>query len=333
MAARKKNEIPDSEMKEQKVPRKQNPTADPLEPSKRFLAKGEVIESDYGRIILPDNDDETVDELTRLLALKREKQVDIAQSKISGRILSDTLVAVEKVPGDFNRAILYHGDIKVIIPGQFFFPDPEMDQHDCNFLLARRVGARIDYVIDAYEKDETGEIVVAAGNRRTAMQKKAAIWMIGSETQQPKIQPGDITQARVLSVEDEGYMLECGGLEAYIPETRIRLNQGQSTLIRITEKTNRKGVPSFRGQILDVGGTRASIKASDIILRSKYLGNITNITNDGVFVAISGGVSCYCTFPETKSLRIGQRVSVYVTSRSSRRDDVVLGRILYIAED
>lgn len=296
----------------------------------RYLGRDEVLMSEYGQIIMPDNDAETVDELTRLLAQRRENQIDIAQSKISGRILSDTLIAVEKVKGGYGRGILYHGDVKVIIPGENFSPREGLSVKVCNTFLSKLVNTRVDYIIDAYEKDDAGDIVVAAGNRRAAMKKKAEIWMTGTETQAPKINEGDIAQARVLSVEEEGYVLECGGVEAYIPERNTRLTQDQITLVKITAKTERDGVPSFRGEIM--GHASEGLRATNIVLRSKYSGVISSITNDGVFVTLNGGVPAYCRYPADRSVRVGQKCSIIATSLSDRNRDLVLGRIVYVQE-
>ena len=123
-------------------------SAEPLVESakvQRYLRHDEYIATDFGRVITPDNDEETLNGIAKILSRKRETELDIAQSKVGGYILSDRVFSIVKNKNTYSNVIVYHGKIKVIIPGNLFFTK-EYSIDRCNKEIDRRIGSKIDYI-------------------------------------------------------------------------------------------------------------------------------------------------------------------------------------------
>ena len=300
-----------------------NVSAEPLvEPAKaqRYLRHDEYIATDFGRVIIPDNDEETINGIAKILSRKRETELDIAQSKVGGYILSDRVFSVVKNKGSYSNVIVYHGKIKVIIPGHLFFTK-EFSVDRCNREIDRRIGSKIDYIIRSYEKNETGDIVVALGSRVDAMRAKAAIWFTGANGDAPKLAAGDITQARVVSEHDYGVVVETGGVETFVRYTpgMEPARKGDPILVRInTINKTEDGEITFSATQFTNDGENAGVPSGDFAVNSKCHGIVSGVTNDGIFIDLGGGVSCYSRFSAKNRPAIGQSVSVTITGQAKK---------------
>ena len=288
--------------------------------AKRYLRTDEYIETDVGKVVMVDNDDDAINEITKILSKKRESELDITQSKVGGRILTDRVFAVEKKKGDYNNVIVVHGkNIKVVIPGNMFFTQ-EYSVERCNRELDRRIGSKIDYIVKNYEKNDAGDIVIALASRADAMRAKAEVWFIGKDGDAPKLLVGDIVQARVVSEPAEGFVAETGGVETYVRYTTgsDRVSKGSNTLIRINAiNRTESGEISYRASQFSAINGGFGATTSDFSVKSKYHGIVSSITNDGLFVDL-GGVYCYCKFSSSDRPVLGQSVNVQITGMSKK---------------
>ena len=89
----------------------------------------------------------------------RDAMLDLVESMRTRRYLTDTIQGVEKSSsGGEPRAVLYHGDFKVIIPASLCVTLPK-DLRDLtpfevyHYLLSKRLGSEIDYVVKGIDPD------------------------------------------------------------------------------------------------------------------------------------------------------------------------------------
>lgn len=311
----------------------QEPASPPKPAPQRYLRPDEYIKTPWGRVIITDNREEAVDEIVKLLNRKREIELDVAQSKVGKRVLTDTVFAVEKRKGDYNNAVVVHGkQVKIIIPANMFFTqDYSMEQ--ANKELDRRIGTDVDYIVTRYDTNDEGEIVVALASRAEAMRANAEIWFKGANGDAPKIQVGDIVQARVLSTFDYGFVAEVGGVETFVsyPRNAEPVEKGTNTLLHVLTIKTDSGDVSIRTEMYNASGAGFGSTADDFVIGSKYYGAVTGVRRDGFYVDLGNGVSGYCSYKAKTNDRptIGQRVSLTVT-KAGREKDFLFVRLNHI---
>lgn len=102
----------------------------------------------------------------------RNDLLDLMESLKSKRILTDTIQGIER-PADNplrSLAVIYHGDIKVIIPAEEAVEPPEdfrgrLPEDVLHYMLTKRLGAEVDYIIMGID----AAAGVAVGSRLEAM--------------------------------------------------------------------------------------------------------------------------------------------------------------------
>lgn len=253
--------------------------------------------------------------------------IDLTESLKTGRVLTGTLEGVEE-PEDKSKnslAVVYHGNYKVIIPADDVVTEPtdlrgQSPQAVMHYLLTKRLGAEIDYVVKYVdEKTET-----AMASRLDAMSERRKRYYFGTDKNGADILfEGVCAEARVVSVIRTGIFVELFGIETFIGLRELSYQRisnaadyfqtGQRILVKILrlDKTdkNRVTVSLSVKQATDNPYEKALKRYA---VGNRYVGTVSMVDKNGVFVALDGGIDCLCSFPKRGRPPRNARVTVKI---------------------
>lgn len=265
----------------------------------------------------------------RLDALKTLKD-----SMENNTILSGKVNGVERI-SNMPVAVTYYRGLKIIIPAVEFMDftikegqNPEQLMH---FLIGKRLGSEIDYIIKAVNEDTD----IAIASRKEALEIKKSKYFFNKDNDEYLINEEDIIETRVVAVMQAGVIVECFGVETYIPPKELAYQRvsdsadlfsvGDRVLMKITNLVRNDKDKSIKLQ--------GSIKLAydnhigEIIKRFNigdiYTGKVTMIDGLNVFVMLDGGIDVLCKYPDygMKPI-IGSEVSVRITLKNEEMNRV-----------
>lgn len=226
----------------------------------------------------------------------RNDLLDLLESQKSRRILSGTLQGIEKPEDNPKRslAVIYHGDYKVIIPVEELIEPPQ-----------------------DYRGMQPEDVMLYLLQKR-----------LGAEV-------------RVVSVIRAGMFVELFGVETYIPLRELsyqrwmdatgHFQSGQRTIVKILDVDR-----SDRNNIRVTASVKqASENPYEKALRrytvgNRYVGTVSMVDTNGVFVALDGGIDCLCSYPKRGRPPRGARVTVRILG-VNHESNRVWGAITHIA--
>lgn len=271
--------------------------------------------------------------------------LDLIESLKTGRILSGTIQGVERA-SDKNvhtLAVIYHGDFKIIIPAEEAV-DPPSDYRDQNpddvhhYMLTKRLGAEVDFIIKGIDP----EAKLAVASRLDAMKAKRKQYYLGSDHDgNYHLYPGICAEARVVSVIRAGIFVDLFGLEIYIPLRELSYQRmmdassyyqpGQRILVKVlsvdrSDRNNLKATASVK-QATENPYEKALRRYS---VDNRYVGTVSMVDTNGVFVALDGGIDCLCSYPKRGRPPRGARVTVRILG-INHETNRIWGAITHIA--
>lgn len=253
--------------------------------------------------------------------------LDLIESQKTGRILTGTIQGVERSSDNPNRsfAVLYHGEFKVIIPSEEAV-EPPADLRGrslgdvLHYMLTKRLGAEVDYIIKGIDP-QTG---LAVGSRLEAMRARRKEFYQGTDRSgNYLIYAGVCAEARIVSVIRAGIFIDLFGLEIYIPlrelsyqrwmDAAAHFQPGQRILVKVLEmdrsdRNNLKVSASVK-QAAENPYEKALRKYS---IGNRYVGTVSMVDENGVFVALDGGIDCLCSYPKRGRPPRGARATVRI---------------------
>lgn len=274
---------------------------------------------------------------------ERNDLIDLLESLRAGKILTGTVQGVERSSDNRSMAIVYHGAFKIVIPAEEAVTPPD-DFRDkspddvMHYLVTKRLGAEVDFIVKGIDKEAN----VAVASRLEAMKAKRKQYYFGTDREGNNfLYSGQCAEARVVSVIRAGIFVDIFGLEVYIPLRELSYQRimnateyfrpGQRIIVKILEldKTNRNDIKVI-----------ASVKQSaenpyEKALRrytvdNRYVGTVSMVDTNGVFVALDGGIDCLCSYPKRGRPPRGARVTVRILG-ISRETNRIWGAITHIA--
>ncbi len=275
----------------------------------------------------------------------RNDLLDLLESQKSRRILSGTLQGIERPEDNPKRslAVIYHGDYKVIIPVEELIEPPQdyrgMQPEDVMlYLLQKRLGAEVDYIVKGVDTDAK----LAVASRLEAMHAKRRQYYYGTDNDGNNfIYAGVCAEVRVVSVIRAGMFVELFGVETYIPLRELsyqrwmdatgHFQSGQRTIVKILDVDR-----SDRNNIRVTASVKqASENPYEKALRrytvgNRYVGTVSMVDTNGVFVALDGGIDCLCSYPKRGRPPRGVRVTVRILG-VNHESNRVWGAITHIA--
>lgn len=255
----------------------------------------------------------------------RDNLIDLVESLKSDVLLSGTVQGVEQSPNNpYSLAVIYHGEFKILIPANEFMEEPD-DTHDkpketvLNYMMTRRMGAEVDYVIKGIDANAR----IAAASRLEAMRIKRRQYYFATDRDGNNIiHSGINAEARVVSVIRAGIFVDLFGQETYIPlkelsyqrllDAASQFQTGQRILVKILEverKNHDVRVLASVKQATENPYEKALRKYS---IGNKYVGTVSLVDTNGVFVALDGGIDCLCAYPKRGRPPRGARATVRI---------------------
>lgn len=271
--------------------------------------------------------------------------LDLIESLKTGRIISGTIQGVERASDKaaHTLAVIYHGDFKIIIPAEEAV-DPPSDYRDQNpddvhhYMLTKRLGAEVDFIIKGIDP----EAKLAVASRLDAMKAKRKQYYLGSDHDgNYHLYPGICAEARVVSVIRAGIFVDLFGLEIYIPLRELSYQRmmdassyyqpGQRILVKVlsvdrSDRNNLKATASVK-QATENPYEKALRRYS---VDNRYVGTVSMVDTNGVFVALDGGIDCLCSYPKRGRPPRGARVTVRILG-INHETNRIWGAITHIA--
>lgn len=273
----------------------------------------------------------------------RDKFLDLIESLKTGRYLTDRIQGVEKhSDGGMPRAVIYHGDYKVILMASMVVELPrDLRDREPNemylYMLQKRLGSEIDYVIKGIDSN-TG---LAVGSRKEAMINKRRHYYLNLTREGTyRVYEGLVCEARVMSVIPEGIFVDIFGIDVYIPlrelsYTRIPdamgyFEPGDRILVKITklDRSDPKNI-YVAASVKQVASNPTDKALEKIDIGGNYAGTVTMIEPNGIFVQLDMGAECHCKFPPRARPPIDARVIVSIDGVSMETKSV-WGKIIYV---
>lgn len=273
----------------------------------------------------------------------RDKFLDLIESMRTGRYLTDKLLGVEKHSnGGEPRAVIFHGDYKVIIMASMLVNLPrDLRDQDPNtvyhYLLTKRIGSEIDYVVKGIDSNSG----LAVASRKEAMENKRNFYYLTPTKQGTyRIYEGLCCEARVMSVIPDGIFVDLFGIDTYIPlkelsYTRLsdamgHFEPGDRILVKVTSlKRDNPDHIRVTASVKQVAANPLDKAIEKIEVGCNYGGTVTMTDSTGIFVKLDMGTECRCRYPYRARPPRGARVIVKIAGVDAGRR-LVWGNITYV---
>ncbi len=275
----------------------------------------------------------------------RNDLLDLVESQKTGRILTGTMQGVERAVNSKtgSMAVIYHGAFKVIIPAEeaVTLPDDTRGRSPdelYHYMLTKRLGAEVDYIVKGIDQQSN----LAVGSRLDAMAAKRKEYYFGTDRDgNHRIYSGICAEARIVSVIRAGIFVDLFGLETYIPlrelsyqrwmDAGLYFQAGQRVLVKVLE-VERSGKDQVRvvASVKQAGENPYEKALRMYSVDSCYVGTVSMVDMNGVFVALDGGIDCLCSYPKRGRPPRGARVTVRILG-INHESNRIWGAITHIA--
>lgn len=271
--------------------------------------------------------------------------LDLLESQKTGRILTGTIQGVERPADNPSRslAVIYYGEFKVMIPAEEAVEPPadyrgRLPEDVLHYMLTKRLGAEVDYIVKGIDP-KSG---LAVASRLEAMKSKRKAYYLGTDRDGNNLlYSGVCAEARIVSAIRAGIFVDLFGLEIYIPLRELSYQRwmdaaayfqpGQRILVKVLEVDR-----SDRNQIKATASVKqAGENPYEKALRrysvgNRYVGTVSMVDTNGVFVALDGGIDCLCSYPKRGRPPRGSRVTVRILGINNDSNRI-WGAITHIA--
>ena len=271
--------------------------------------------------------------------------LDLIESQKSGRILSGRIQGIEELPNNPNHsvAVIYHGEFKIVIPME------EAVELPANFggsngdevrrlMLSKRLGAEVDYIVKGLDQNAG----VAVASRLEAMRSRRREYYLGTDRDgNYRVYEGICAEARVVSAIRAGIFVDLFGLEVYIPlrelsyqrllDAASQFQPGQRILVKIlkVDRSDRDHI-KVSASVKQAGANPYEKAMRMYSVGNKYVGSVSMVDTNGVFVALDGGVDCLCSYPKRGRPPRGARVTVRILG-INHETNRIWGAITHVA--
>ena len=265
---------------------------------------------------------------------------ELQEAARTGRIMTGIIQGFERTNKDFSgsRVVVYHGSCKILISSMKLVEEPEdfhgKEKEEVYAAMAqKRIGAEIEFVVKTVDEKE----FTAVANRVEAMSiRKDNFYLKKSGI----IKEGACAEARIVAVTPFGVWAEIFGVESFINNRELgyqRIHQpseffqtGQRVLVKILSVKKDNGKVRVEASIKQAQENPFEKEIWKFAQGSMYLGKVTMVTERGVFVALDGGVECYCKMPTRGRPPRGARATVKIVNIDPVKSRVI-GFITHIS--
>lgn len=257
----------------------------------------------------------------------RNDLLDLIESQKTGRILTGTIQGVERQESNQSRslAVIYHGEFKIIIPAEEAVEAPEdfrgrLPEDVLHDMLTKRLGAEVDYIVKGIDP-QSG---IAAASRLDAMCARRKEYYLGTDRDgNYRIYSDLCAEARVVSVIRAGIFVDLFGLEVYIPlrelsyqrwmDAAMYFQSGQRILVKVlsVDRSDRSNI-RVTASVKQAGENPYEKALRRYSVGNRYVGTVSMVDTNGVFVALDGGIDCLCSYPKRGRPPRSSRVTVRI---------------------
>ena len=251
--------------------------------------------------------------------------LDLLESLKIGRVLTGTIEGIEFTEKHHSLAVTYHGEFKVIIPVEEAVVAPadfkERNPDDVLYeLLNKRIGAEIDYIIKGIDS-KTG---LAVASRLEAMKSRRKQYYFGTDRDGNNIlYAGVCAEARVVSTVRAGIFVDLFGIEVYIPLRELSYQRmmdastyfqpGQRIIVKVLDiDRNDKDDIKVKASVKQASENPYEKALRKYTINNRYVGTVSMVDANGVFVALDGGIDCLCSYPKRGRPPRGARATVRI---------------------
>lgn len=243
---------------------------------------------------------------------KKNTLITLNESLKSGKILTGTISGVEKLGKKGpSIAVIYMNDYKIMIPASECIDIPPAGDKDAQqyeqYLLSKRLASEVDFIVKCIEEDN--EIAVAS--RMEAMLRKRKEFLLETDKNGAYIiNPDSIVEARVVCTTRAGIIVEIFGAECYIPCRELSYQRiqdatqdffvGTRVLVKILsiDRNLETGMVNIEASVKQAQENPYEKAMKFYNEGDKYVGTVSMIDENGVFVALSGGIDVLCKYPD-----------------------------------
>lgn len=271
--------------------------------------------------------------------------LDLLESQKTGHILTGTIQGVERPTDNPSRslAVIYHGEFKVIIPAEEAVDPPEdyrgrLPEDVLHYMLTKRLGAEVDYIVKGIDP-KSG---LAVASRLEAMRARRKEFYLGTDRDGNNIlYSGVCAEARIVSVIRAGVFIDLFGLEIYIPlrelsyqrwmDASTHFQPGQRILVKVldVDRSDRNHIKAT-ASVKQAGENPYEKALRRYSIGNRYVGTVSMVDTNGVFVALDGGIDCLCSYPKRGRPPRGSRVTVRILGINNDSNRI-WGAITHIA--
>ena len=180
--------------------------------------------------------------------------------------------------------------------------------------------AEVDYVVKGVDQ-ESG---LAAASRLEAMALKRREYYFRTDRDgNYQIYEGIRAEARVISVIRAGIFIDLFGAECYIPLRELSYQRwvdaaqhyqpGQRVLVKVLEvDRSDRSHPRVSASVKQAMENPYEKALKKYVVGNRYVGTVSMVDLNGVFVSLDGGVDCLCTYPKRGRPPRGARATVRI---------------------
>lgn len=279
-------------------------------------------------------------------SLRKKALVLLNGSFKGGKILTGKISGIETLePNGPCVAIIYVDDFKVMIPAAECVDVPDSGDRDPKkyeqYVMSKRLGSEVDYIVKGIDAEHD----IVAASRKDAMEKKCKEFFLEKDKAgQYIIEEGACVEARVVCTTRAGIIVEVFGVEAYIPSRELSYQRvqdatqnfsvGGRVVVKILsiERNEEEGSVAISASVKQAGPNPYEKAMKRYNVNDKYIGTVSMIDENGVFVALDGGIDVLCKYPDrgTRPPR-GTTVTVRITTKNEEMNRL-FGLITHVAK-
>ena len=247
-------------------------------------------------------------------ALKYTRRAAVIQPTGTGKSFV-ALAFIERRP---NNSFLYLAPSTHIEEPEDYRGQPRGDV--LHYLLNKRLGAEVDYIVKGVDQENN---VVAASRLEAMALKRREYYFRTDRDGNYQIYEGIRAEARVISVIRAGIFIDLFGAECYIPLRELSYQRwvdaaqhyqpGQRVLVKVLEvDRSDRSHPRVSASVKQAMENPYEKALKKYVVGNRYVGTVSMVDLNGVFVSLDGGVDCLCTYPKRGRPPRGARATVRI---------------------
>lgn len=306
------------------------------QPAEHAAADTEKIISVNGKLV--DNPEES----------KKRNAITVLSASMNNKApITGRISGVESMQGGDPVAVMYVEGFKVLIPLQQCIDMPAQENSEslrdpkkyAVYLLQKRLGSEIDVIIRGYDAQK----MIAVASRKMAMNQKRQEYFFGKDANGDYLlNEGQKVEARIVSAARPGIVVEIFGVETFMPAKELGYQRIQDCSRQFV--LGSRIVVKLMGIHRNADGTvRVEASAREAMenpyikamkrynVDDKYVGTVSMLDKNGIFVALDGGIDVLCAPPQRgpRPPR-GTQVTIRITLKNEEQQRI-FGLITHVA--